>query len=254
MEVALINGLFVRMAGPPGGRTLILLHAFADSSLAFAPLFATPLADRFRLVAPDLAGFGASPPRQNVRTIADHAEAVAALVASLPMPGPVGLVAHSVASMIAVEAVPSLGVRFAGLFSIEGNLTAEDAYLSGRAADFDDADKFKQHFVDHIWTMAQTHPAMRRYFAMAVVADPAAMWQLGCDARHRSAGDDPGQAYRRVQPSLYYWSRASTPETTARWIAQSDLKRRQFTNASHWPMVDRPEETAEAIAEFFDRM
>jgi uridine phosphorylase len=73
----------------------------------------------------------------------------------------VGLVAHSVASMIAVETVPRLGVPFGGLFSIEGNLTAEDAYLSGRAADFDDADKFKQHFVDHIWTMAQTHPVMR---------------------------------------------------------------------------------------------
>jgi pimeloyl-ACP methyl ester carboxylesterase len=63
MEVALIDGLVVRMAGPLGGRTLILLHEFADSSLAFAPLFATPLADRVRLVAPDLAGFGASPPR-----------------------------------------------------------------------------------------------------------------------------------------------------------------------------------------------
>ncbi len=70
MDVALINGLFVRMAGPPAGRTLVLLHVFADSGLAFTPLFATPLADRFRLVAPDLAGFGASPPRHNVRTSA----------------------------------------------------------------------------------------------------------------------------------------------------------------------------------------
>lgn len=130
MEVALINGLFVRMTGPPAGPTLILLHAFADSSQAFIPLFAMPLADRFRLVAVDLAGFGASPPSDNVHTIAEHAEAVAALVASLPTRGPVGLVAHSVTSMIAVEAVPRLSTPFAGLFSIEGNLTAQDAYFS----------------------------------------------------------------------------------------------------------------------------
>lgn len=39
MDVALINGLFVRMAGPQTGRSLILLHALADSSLAFQPLF-----------------------------------------------------------------------------------------------------------------------------------------------------------------------------------------------------------------------
>lgn len=30
------------------------------------------------------------------------------------------------------------------------------------------------------------------------------------------------------------------------------LKQRQFTNASHWPMVDQPEQTAEAISAFFD--
>ena len=59
MEVALINGLFVRMAGRPERTTLILLHAFADSG--FTPLFDTGLASRFRLVVADLAGFGASP-------------------------------------------------------------------------------------------------------------------------------------------------------------------------------------------------
>jgi pimeloyl-ACP methyl ester carboxylesterase len=127
MEVALINGLFVRVAGPREGTTLMLLHAFADSGLAFTPLFDTGLARRFRLVVADLAGFGASPPRADVRTIANHAAAVAELVGSLPGQGPVGLVGHSVASMIAVEAAPRLGARFAGLFSIEGNLTADDA-------------------------------------------------------------------------------------------------------------------------------
>lgn len=254
MEVALINGLFVRMAGPRNGTTLILLHAFADNSLTFMPLFATPLADRFRLVAPDLAGFGASPPRHSVRTIADHAEAVAALVASLSERGPVGLVAHSVASMIAVEAAPRLGPRFTGLFSIEGNLTAEDAYLSGRAADFNDPLTFKQRFLDDIWAMAQEQLHLRRYFASAVLADPKAMWDLGRDARRRSVDDEPGQAYRRIRPSLYYWSAASTAATTQRWIAQSGIAQRRFTDASHWPMVDRPEDTAREIAAFFEQM
>ena len=192
MEVALINGQFVRMAGPLGGGTLVLLHAFADSGLAFTPLFATPIADRFRLIAVDLAGFGASPPCDSVRTIADHAQAVVALVASLPALGRVGLVAHSVGSMIAAEAVPHLGARFAGLFSIEGNLTAEDAYFSGRAADFADPLVFKQTFLDDLWNMGREQLALRRYFAGAVLADPTAMWELGRDARRRSIDDTPG--------------------------------------------------------------
>ncbi len=133
----------------------MLIHAFGDNGSAFEPLFATSLAARFRLTAVDLAGFGASPGRPDIRTMSEHAGAIAALVDSLPGSGPVGLVAHSVASMIAVAAVPRLGVNFAGLFSIEGNLTADDAYFSGRAAEFDDPHRFKQRYLVDIWAMAQ---------------------------------------------------------------------------------------------------
>ena len=73
------------------------------------------------------------------------------------------------------------------LVLIEGNLTAEDAYFSGRAADFDDAHVFKQCFLDDIWTLAQTRKVMRRYFAAIMLADPIAMWQLGRDVRRATS-------------------------------------------------------------------
>jgi pimeloyl-ACP methyl ester carboxylesterase len=246
------HGLFVRTGGPAGAPVLILLHGFADSGNVFAALLDTPIADRFRLVAVDLAGFGASPPQDGIGRIADHARAIAALAGGWP--GRVGLVAHSVASMIAVEAVAHLGERFAGLFSIEGNLTAEDAYFSGRAADFDEPETFRQNFLDDLWALAQTNVVMRRYYASAVSADPVAMWELGRDARRLSVGDDPGRAYQRIRPSQYYWSRASTVDTTARWIEQAKLDQRQFSDASHWPMIDQPERTAGAIASFFQHL
>jgi len=78
--------------------------------------------------------------------------------------------------------------------------------------------------------MAQTRKILRRYFATAVSADPVTMWELGRDARRMSTGDAPGQAYRRVRPSLYYWSPANTSEMTRQWITNSDLDRHQFTN------------------------
>ena len=215
------------------------------------PLFDTPLAQHFRLVAVDLAGFGASPRQDGVLTIAQHAETIVALARSLSAAGPIGLVGHSVGSMIAVEAATRLGEQFGGLFSIEGNLLAADAYFSGRAADFDDPCLFKQCFLDDIWEMAQTRNILRRFFAAAVMADPIAMWQLGRDARRMSTGDAPGRAYRHVRPSLYYWSPANTAEATRQWIANYDLDQRQFADASHWPTVDQPNETARAIASFY---
>lgn len=251
VATALINGLFARTAGPAEGQVLVLVHAFGDSSLSFLPLLETSLADRFRLIAIDLAGFGASPRRDDVRTLADHADTLVALVRSLAPAKPAGLVAHSVASMIAVEAAQRLGERFGGLFSIEGNLTAEDAYFSGRAADFDDPGEFKRRFLEDIRQMAQTRPVFRRYFDALLAADPTAMWNLGRDARRLSVGDEPGRAYSRVRPSLYYWSAENTTESSRRWIEQSGLDHRKFTNASHWPMVDQPAATASAIDAFY---
>lgn len=252
MEIALVDGLYTRAAGPAAAAPLLFLHAFADSGRAFLPLFATPLAARFRLIAIDLAGFGASPPRDDVRTVSDHAETVAALARAVSASAPVGLIAHSMTSMIAVAAAERLGARFGGLFSIEGNLTAEDAYFSGRAADFDEPEAFKRRFLDDVWAMAESRPIFRHYFAAAQAADPAAMWHLGRDARRQSSGDGPGQAYRRARPSLYYWSEASTTAATRRWILDSGLAHRRFAGASHWPMIDQPAETAQAIGAFFE--
>jgi pimeloyl-ACP methyl ester carboxylesterase len=252
IDVALAGGLFIRTAGPPTGRTLLFLHGFAGCGLADLPLFDTSLAERYRLVVVDLAGFGASPRQDDVLTIAQHAEAVATFARSLRAARPIGLIAHSVGSMIAVEAAALLGALFGGLFSIEGNLTADAAYFSGRAADFDDPVLFKQRFLDDIWNLAQTREILRRYYAAAVLADPTAMWALGRDARRLSINDAPGRAYRCVRPSLYYWSPANTAETTSHWVAQSDLDQLQLANASHWPTVDQPNETARAIASFYD--
>ena len=250
-DVALHDGMLIRTAGPAGAPTLLFIHALADCSLAYTPLFATPLAEEFRLVAVDLPGCGASPRRDDVLTIAQHAEALAALARSLSASGPIGLVGHSVGSMIAVEAAAHLGARFGGLFSIEGNLTAEDAYFSGRAADFDDPNALKQHFLNDLWNMGQERPMLRRFHAMATAADALAMWSLGRDARRLSVGDAPGRAYLRVRPSLYYWSVKSTMPSTRDWIANSGVAHQQFTDASHWPMIDRPTATAQAIQAFF---
>jgi pimeloyl-ACP methyl ester carboxylesterase len=48
-----------REAGPPDAPVLLLLHGFPSSSRMFMPLFPL-LSDRYRLVAPDLPGFGHS--------------------------------------------------------------------------------------------------------------------------------------------------------------------------------------------------
>jgi pimeloyl-ACP methyl ester carboxylesterase len=52
-------GVFYREAGPKDGSTILLLHGFPTAGHMFRDLI-PQLADRFRLVAPDLPGFGKS--------------------------------------------------------------------------------------------------------------------------------------------------------------------------------------------------
>src|SRR6476660_4182521 len=52
-------GVFYREAGPKDAPTILLLHGFPTSGHMFRDLI-PQLADRFRLVAPDLPGFGQS--------------------------------------------------------------------------------------------------------------------------------------------------------------------------------------------------
>jgi pimeloyl-ACP methyl ester carboxylesterase len=92
---------------------------------------------------------------------------------------------------------------------------------------------------------------MRRFHAMATMADAVALWNLGRDAKRVSVGDAPGRAYLRIRPSLYYWSADSTEPGTRDWIIANGLPQSQFSDATHWPMIDRPAETAEAMQRFF---
>ena len=75
-----VDGLhiFYREAGPRDTPVLLLLHGFPSSSRMYETLFA-PLADRYRLIAPDYPGFGYStalPPGEFVYTFDRLAEVI----------------------------------------------------------------------------------------------------------------------------------------------------------------------------------
>src|SRR5262245_31126375 len=72
-------GVAYREAGPANGPGLLLLHGFPTSSHMFRELI-PKLADRYRVVAPDLPGFGQSdlPPRERFKyTFSNLAKVIA---------------------------------------------------------------------------------------------------------------------------------------------------------------------------------
>lgn len=94
------GGLRVRVAEAGRGPPIVLLHGWPEFSLTWEPVM-DRLADRFRLIAPDLRGFGGTdrppgPPADAAR----HAADVVALLDALGLDR-VGLVAHDVGGAVA---------------------------------------------------------------------------------------------------------------------------------------------------------
>ncbi len=252
MITSVTNGVFLRDSGRAEDTTLWLLHGFADSGLAFRKMFKTSLADNFRLLAPDLPGFGVSRLYGHGFTIGDQVAALLKLIDTETPDGAIGFVGHSTGSILAVEAARELKGRCAGVFSIEGNLTEADAYFSGQAAEYDDADTFKREFSTKMWAKGEGDIIFRHYHASIQFADATAMWEFGRDVRRTSAGDRPGHAFRDLDaPALYYWCEANTPETSVEFIAANGLGNETFRDASHWPMLDDPSRVAAAAGAFF---
>ena len=243
--------------GDSDSPTLIAIHGFADEGAAFSKLGASPLSDVFELVAPDLPGFGASPILDRFEpTLDGYADFTLALADAVSPNEPVGLIAHSVGSAIAVKAALQRPGRVAALMSIEGNLTAQDAYFSSRAADYATPAEFKPAFERHVAGLTQTSPALARYLTALRRADPTAMWRLGQDAAEQGPGNRFGDAFLSLTahglPTLYYWGRHNTPSVTADFIdAHRALNAVEFHNTGHWVFYDAPEETADAAARFF---
>lgn len=157
------------------------------------------------------------------------------------------IVAHSVASIIASLAAARPDSSISQIVSLEGNLTEEDAYFSGTAADYDEPYAFRHAFLARLHEMARNDQIIERYRKIVEKADPKALWQLGCDARAFSNTHVPGEILMRSAKVSYIYNPENCPENSLAWLAENALPSTILPDASHWPSIDQPGQLAEVI-------
>ena len=169
MRIELVEQALVRIAGRDDGPPLVLIHAFGDSGHCYEQVIAHPSLLGYRLIVPDLWGFGGSPARSDTQTVGEYSAALIRLIRSVCPNQSVGLIGHSIAGSMAVQVAEQIAPRVSGVFSIEGNLTPDDAMFTGKAADFEDARAFKAHFLAEIWELAKDADELRHYYSASRV-------------------------------------------------------------------------------------
>ena len=224
--------------------SILCVPAFGDGASAFEPLLDTELASRYRLIAIDLPGFAGTPTLDGPTTLASLAEV---LHETAVRNGARTIVAHSAASIIASLAARRRPAVIDTIISLEGNLTAQDGYFSGTAADYPNAADFRSAFLKRLDGMAKSQPIIARYRQVVAEADPTALWTLGCDVRRFSEAVVPGEVLAETPNVWYLYNPENCPESTLEWLRHSPLKRLRMDKATHWKSVDQPHILSEKI-------
>lgn len=221
----------------------LMIAGFGDDASMYDGLMASPLADGLTLIPLDLPGFGA-PALEEPTSLVSLAHFVAEQAQEA---GAEILIAHSVASIVASLAAGLPQCPVTQIVSLEGNLTAEDAYFSGSAAQYASPGAFRDAFLARLAEMAETDPIIARYRAVVECADEDALYALGCDAHQFSQDHCPGDVLQASAQVTYVYSPANCPEASVKWLEKSGMKSIRLEGVSHWSSVDSPSLIAKCL-------
>ena len=222
---------------------IVCIAGFGDNSTMFAPLLQTSLTETHEIIPFDLPGFGA-PPLNVETTLENLSEALTTFTKQV---GASIVLAHSVASIIAALSAGHEGSPIKTILSLEGNLTADDAYFSGTAANYNNATTFREAFLARLDKMAENQPIINRYRSMVCTADPMALWELGTEAHNYSIHHVPGDELLQSAQVAYLYNPDNVPETSLKWLSKNNIAQVRLDGATHWKSVDQPTILAKKI-------
>lgn len=248
MKVHVHDGVVVWMGGRSRAPLDVWFHpAFGDSALSYRHAFDSVLAESARVFVYDPPGHGASPPRLGGLTIDKCVRIWCRLIAQFSASRPTVLVGHSMAGIIATRVALRLQPQPALVVGVEANLTREDAYFSGRAAQFDKPAAFCASLRSQLHGLARRDECARYFISSLEFADAFTLWTLG---RSVAAQRDPGAAFRGLRcPKIHYWDAQGAARHTREYIAHYRLPDRRLDGSGHSPMTRSPAAFYTAIAQ-----
>jgi pimeloyl-ACP methyl ester carboxylesterase len=260
------RGVRMRVVEAGAGPPLILIHDILVSHLEFESVLG-PLADRFRVFAPDLPGFGESEkpsPARYAYGIEAFAEAMVDMIAGLEL-GRVAVVGHSLGGAAAITLAaehPELVQRLVlvnamsypfrldfrsrlPLVPVVGGVLFKQLYGRGT---------FRRHFRDNVFSPGFSLPIDRidRYYDQfntpAARESAHAVLQSIRDTRPIVA-----RITRITAPTLVMWGRRDRmfpPHFGQRLAREIAGARLDVLDAGHSPNEERPQEFVHSISRF----
>lgn len=244
--------MFVRArSGPSGSPPLVFVHGLGESGLCFERLLADPLLADWRLLAPDLSGYGRSAWRDQELSLPQQADRISDWLAARDEEKAV-VVGHSMGGVLALLLAERHPEQVAAVVDVEGNKSPGDCHFSGRAAD-QDLEAFVaggfDALIDDVYVNGATEPSLRTYYASLRLCDPRAFHANSRELVQLSATETLAHRLAALpMPARYI---AGVPGGAAprslELLAEAGVTYFEVEPSGHWPFIDRRSAFVEAL-------
>ena len=258
--------LHVREAGNPDGPPILLLHGWSQHHLSWSKQFKGALAERFRLIAPDLRGHGASdkpPEPHHYDCTAPWADDVRAIIRDLALDRPL-LVGWSMGGWVAMDYLSIHGdADIAGLALVGSSVrSAGDPAVAAERSAAVKADGM--YSADQGVQITSAIAFLKACFAAPLSKQDLALMtgfnmlvppQIRKASRLRAFDGGPAAA-GLTKPAALFWGEAekvcSRAMFDAAQAALPDAAAHTYPGAGHAPFWERPDAFDTDLASFAD--
>lgn len=249
------SGMFLREYAPETSRgTLLFIHGLGESGLCFEHLLERSELARYRLLVPDLPGYGRSPwldgAALSLEEATDH---LAAWLKQLQT-GPVMVLGHSMGGVVALL----LAERHPGLVSfvidVDGNKSPADCVFSSQAARYGLKTFVASGFDEMrttIFNRGIDDAAQRGYYVSLRMSDPRAYHRNSLDLMKISETETmAGRLAALPVPSVYIAGVPGGVSAHSRELLKGALvPLNDISPSGHWPFIDQTENFMALLAE-----
>lgn len=228
------------------------IHGFSESGLSFRESLVSVLSEKYNLFIPDLPGFGVSPYIKGLDSVEASAGHLEKLIKKISQNRAIGIVAHSMGGVLGTWIAKNLEKQVRGIVSIEGNMTREDCFFSGKTAGFNDPNKFYEFFSNDVFKMVSNNLALHRYYASVRFTHPNVLLGWGISGVKATGDTKAGLEYLNLGcKKIYLFGKKSVSSQTKAFLLENSLKCHEFKNSGHWPMIDEAKACYQIISDFF---
>lgn len=262
--------LCYRTAGPLPGTELLLVHGMSSSSRYWGANLG-PLAQRYRVVAPDLLGFGHSPKPESAYSPHDHAVALADIARQAG--APVVVVGHSLGSLLALQLAVEYPQLVSGLVLISLPCFGSEAEARRQLAR---SSLMARLQIEHprsarlfCWAVCHARPVMRALMPLLEYDVDPEVARAAVDHTWESASGTvagvilhtrPAALLHQVPSEQLLFIHASDDRTAPLAPVQTYVQNHPgaelalFPSGGHHPYLRHQEATCGAIARFADQL